>query len=183
MNTDLDTIIEALYRIPEDGKAEIVNDEIIQMPPTGATPGRGGGKIYRSLDDYERSTGRGYAFPDNVGFIVDLPHRTSFSPDAAFYVGELKGGEFLKGAPIFAVEVRSKQDYGSRAERKIAQKRADYFACGTLVFWDVDVLRDKVVRVYRATDPNKSTVYRQSDMAEAEPALPGWSMSVDDFIS
>lgn len=182
MNTDLDTLIEGLYRVPENGKAEIVNGEIIQMSPTGGAPGRASGKIYRSLDDYECSNGGGYAFPDNVGFIVDLPHRKSFSPDAAFYVGELKGGEFLKGAPIFAVEVRSKHDYGASAERKIAQKRSDYFACGTLVFWDVDVLRDKVVRVYRASDPNKPTVYRQGDIAEAEPALPGWSICVDDFI-
>src|SRR5690242_6348953 len=159
MSTKTEMTIEDLYDVPENGKAELVNGEIIQMPPTGGLSGRAGGKIYRSLDDYERSTKSGYAFPDNVGFSVNLPHRKSFSPDAAFYVGELKGGEFLDGAPIFAVEVRSKNDYGEKAERAIAQKRSDYFACGTLVFWDVDVLREKVVRSYRASDPDKPTIY------------------------
>ncbi len=183
MNTIANATIEDLYHVPENGKAEIVNGELVLMPPTGGVPGRSGGKIYRSLDDYERSTRRGYAFPDNVGFIVDLPHRESFSPDAAFYIGKLKGGDFLQGAPVFAVEVRSKHNYGLQAEREIAQKRADYFACGTLVFWDVDVLREKVVRVYRASDPDKPTIYRKGDRAEAEPALPGWSIAVDEFIS
>ena len=36
----------------------------------------------------------------------------------------------------------------------MAQKRADYFAAGTLVVWDVDLLADDVVRVYRADAPD-----------------------------
>ena len=182
MSTKVEATIEDLYRVPKNGKAELVNGEIIQMPPTGGVSGRSGGKIYRSLDDYEQETKSGYAFPDNVGFLVNLPHRKSFSPDAAFYVGELQGGDFLDGAPIFAVEVRSKNDYGAKAEREIAGKRADYFACGTKVFWDVDVLREKLVRVYRADAPDEPKIYRKGEVAEAEPALPGWSIPVDVFI-
>ncbi|HEY0078038.1 MAG TPA: Uma2 family endonuclease [Pyrinomonadaceae bacterium] len=182
MSTGTEATIEDLYDVPENGKAELVNGEIIEMPPTGGVSGRAGGKIYLSLDGYEQSTKAGYAFPDNVGFAVNLPHRKSFSPDAAFYVGELKGGEFLEGAPIFAVEVRSKNDYGERAELAIAQKRADYFACGTRVVWDVDVLREKLVRVYRSDNPDTPTIYRKGDIAEAEPALLGWKIPVDVFI-
>jgi hypothetical protein len=90
--------LEDLYRVPENGKAELVNGEIVLMPPAGGIPGRSGGRIYISLDEYERRTGRGYAFPDNVGFVVDLPRRSSFSPDAAFHPGPLQGGRFLNGA-------------------------------------------------------------------------------------
>src|SRR5207253_3247087 len=100
----------------------------------------------------------GYALPDNVAFTVNLPHRRSFAPDAAFYVGELRMG-FLEGAPRFAVQVRSESDYGPAAERKLARKRADYFAAGTLVVWDVDLLGADVVRVYRAREPERPTVY------------------------
>jgi Uma2 family endonuclease len=64
----------------------------------------------------------------------------------------------------------------------MAEKRADYFAAGTLVVWDVDVLKDEVVRVYRSTDPNKPTVYHRGEEAEASPALPGWTMPVDDLF-
>jgi Uma2 family endonuclease len=182
MSTKTEATIEDLYRVPENGKAEIVNGELILMSPTGGVPGRAGGEIYISLREYERRTKSGYAFPDNVGFIVNLPRRRSFSPDAAFYTGALKGGQFLEGAPVFAVEVRSEGDYGARAEREMAKKRADYFAAGTLVVWDVDVLREKVVRVYRSNDPENATIYRGGETTEAEPAVPGWTMLVDDLL-
>jgi Uma2 family endonuclease len=182
MTTRTEATIDDLYRVPENGKAELVNGELVLMSPTGGVPGRAAGRIYRSLDDYERAGGGGYAFPDNVGFIVNLPNRRSFSPDAAFYKGELRGGLFLEGAPIFAVEVRSTDDYGPKAEERMAQKRADYFAAGTLVVWDVDVLREKVVRVYRLTEPPNPKIYAAGEMAEAEPALPGWALLVDDII-
>ncbi len=131
------------------------------------------------MNDGRRS---GYAYTDNVGFIITLPHRRSFSPDAAFFTGERRGMKFLQGAPIFAVEVRSEDDYGPRAERKMAQKRADYFAAGTLVVWDVDLQSADVVRVYRADSPTAPTIYRRGEEAEAEPALPGWSMPVDELF-
>jgi Uma2 family endonuclease len=119
---------------------------------------------------------------DNKGFVVNLPHRKSFSPDAALYVGVTSGMKFYQGAPVFAVEVRSEGDYGPRAERKIAAKRADYFAAGTLVVWDVDLLSENVVRVYRSSDPENPAIYRRGQVAEAEPAVPGWSVAVDDLF-
>jgi Uma2 family endonuclease len=172
--------IEDLYKV--DGKAELVHGEIVLMSPTGGIPGRAGGRIYASLLQHERQWGHGYAFPDNVGFIVHLPHRESFSPDAAWYIGELRGGDFLDGAPIFAVEVRSKNDYGPAAEDAMKEKRADYFTCGTLVVWDVDVLRQHMIWVYRASDPDNPTIYQRGGMAEAEPAVPGWQMPVDELF-
>jgi len=182
MVTKTQATIDDLYRVPENGKAELVNGELVLMSPTGGVPGRAAGEIYISLHDYERRIGGGYAFPDNVGFIVSLPNRRSFSPDAAFYKGELRGGLFLEGAPVFAVEVRSPVDYGPKAETAMAQKRADYFAAGTLVVWDVDVLRDKLVRVYRASDPESPAIYHAGDVAEAEPAMRGWKLLVEEII-
>jgi Uma2 family endonuclease len=114
--------------------------------------------------------------------VVNLPHRKSFSPDVAFYVGVAKGMKFYDGAPVFAVEVRSKGDYGPRAERLMTEKRADYFAAGTLVVWDVDLLSTDVVRVYRATNPEISKIYHRGEIAEAEPALAKWKMPVDDLF-
>jgi len=90
--------------------------------------------------------------------------------------------EFLDGAPIFAAEVRSKGDYGPTAEREMKAKRDDYFACGTLVIWDVDLLSPDVIKVYRASAPDNPTIYRRGDIAEAEAAVPGWRMPVDDLF-
>jgi len=182
MILDPQATVTDLYNVPDNGKAELVNGELVLMMPTGGVPSRTSGKIYRSLDDYEQQTGSGYAFPDNAGFLVNLPHRRSFSPDAAFYIGTLSGGQFLSGAPVFAVEVRSENDYGAVADQDIADKRADYFAAGTLVVWDVDVLRSGEVRAYRADAPHSPTIFRRGDIANAEPALPGWTLPVDTFM-
>ena len=180
MTVRAEATIDDLYRVP--GKAELVNGEIVHMSPTGDAPGSAAGEIYVSLHAYARRTRHGRAYTDNVGFQVRLPHRKSFCPDAAFYVGARSRMKFLQGAPIFAVEVRSEGDYGAAAEREMAAKRADYFAAGTLVVWDVDLLSPDVVRVYRASAPDAPTVYRRGQVAEAEPAVPGWTMPVDDLF-
>jgi Uma2 family endonuclease len=180
MTTRAAELIEALYRVP--GKAEIVDGEIVLMSPTGSQPGRAGLKIAVSLARHERDDVEGRAFGDNVGFLVDLPNRQSFCPDAAWYVGPVDTMKFLPHAPAFAAEVRSEEDYGPAAERAMARKRADYFAAGTQVVWDVDLLSDDVVRAYHASDPDNPTVYRRGDTAEAEPSVPGWRMSVDELF-
>ena len=180
MATKREATVEDLYRAP--GKAELVNGELVLMPLTGHAHGRAVLEIAVSLHEYGRRTKRGHALGDNVGFLVRLPNRRSFSPDAAFYTGPPFGPKFIEGAPVFAVEVRSEEDYGPAAERAMAAKRADYFAAGTLVVWDVDVLRERLIRVYRATDPDSPSLYRRGTVAEAEPAVPEWTFPVDDLF-
>jgi Uma2 family endonuclease len=180
MSTKVEATIEDLYKV--EGKAELVNGEIILMSPTGILPGYAGDEIFSSLRNYTKRRKVGFAVGDNKAFVVNLPHRKSFSPDAAFYVGVVKGMKFYDGAPVFAVEVRSEGDYGPRAERRMADKRTDYFAAGTLVVWDVDLLSDDVVRVYRASNPETSAIYHRGENAEAEPAVPGWTMAVDELF-
>jgi len=169
--------IEDLYRV--EGKAELVHGEIVEMPPSGDEPSSAAFEIATHLKEHARRIGRGRAYPDGVGFHVNLPHRESFSPDAAYHVGARTGMRFLEGAPVFAVEVRSESDYGPAAERAMAAKRADYFACGTFVVWDVDLLSEAVIKSYKASDPEHPVIFRRGDMADAEPAVPGWRMAVN----
>lgn len=172
--------IDDLYKTPD--KAELVNGVLVLMPPTGGQPGYAADEIYASLRAYVRRTGQGRAVGDNKGFLVNLPQRESFSPDAAYWVGDDPGMKFYDGAPVFAVEVRSENDYGPAAERAITAKRTDYFAAGTRVVWDVDLLSEDVIRAYHAHDPKHPTVYRRGEYAQAETAVPGWSMPVDDLF-
>jgi Uma2 family endonuclease len=170
-----------LYRI--DGKAELVGGRIVREPPTGFGPSRAATRITISLSHYERVVGGGVAVADNCAFLVELPNRQSFSPDAAWFTGPTTGMKFLEGAPDFAAEVRSEGDYGPAAERDMAAKRADYFSAGTLVVWDVDLVGSDTIRVYRADQPDVPTIYRRGDVAEAEPAVPGWRMPVDELFT
>jgi Uma2 family endonuclease len=179
MTTRTRATTKDLYTLSDGVKAELVQGEIVIMSPTGAKPGNAAGIIYASLLNHAMDTNVGWAFPDNVGFLVNLPHRESFSPDAAYFLGSRDTMKFLEGAPIFAVEVRSEGDYGPSAERAMAQKRADYFACGTLVVWDVDLLSDEVVRSYRADQPYTPTIFHRSEIANAIPALEAWTLEVN----
>jgi Uma2 family endonuclease len=171
--------IDDLRGVPDGGKAELVDGKVKLMSPTGGRPARAGGRIYANLLRHEEEHGGGYALPDNAGFIVDLPNRQSFSPDAAWYTGQSIDMSFLNGAPAFAVEVRSEGDYGPAAEREIAAKIADYFAAGTLVVWDVDLLHPDVIRKYTPQHPSEPTIFKAGDIADAEPAVPGWRMKAD----
>jgi Uma2 family endonuclease len=179
MSTNVKATIDDLYRIP--GKAEIVDGEIVLMSPTGGGPNYAAAEIFVSLRQYSREHNIGRAVTDNSAFRVDLPHRGSFSPAAAFYVGASPGMKFFEGAPIFAVEVRSERDYGRPAEAAMARKRLEYFEAGTLVVWDVDLLGVDVVNVYRGGS-EKPTIYCRGNIAEAEPSLPGWTFPVDDLF-
>jgi Uma2 family endonuclease len=182
MSTKANATIEDLYRLPDNGKAEIVDGEIVAMSPTGAAPNFAAGEIFASLREFARRTKLGRAVTDNAGFKVNLPHRQSLSPDAAFYIGVAGGMKFFEGAPVFAAEVRSEGDYGPKAEQEIALKIADYFAAGTQAVWDVDLLGTDVVKVFRVSDPQNPTIYRRGEIAEAEPAVSGWTMPVDDLF-
>ena len=165
-----------------EGKAELIGGRIIRLMPTGHNPNVVAGRIFRRLADYADATDRGVAYTDNIGFVVPtLPSgRQSFSPDAAYYDGPLPANRmwFVTGAPAFAAEVRSENDYGPAAEAELAAKRADYFAAGTQVVWDVDPVAG-VIDCYRAAAPDQPERFGAGQSAQAEPAVPGWSVAVD----
>jgi hypothetical protein len=174
--------IEDLYHVPENGEAEILNGELRLMSPAGDLPGRAALRVAVSLDTQSRLTGAARAYGDNVGFTVNLPNRQSFSPDAVFYVGPRTGGKFLEGAFVFAVEVRSEGDYGPAAERDMAanasrllrrRHRRRLGGGGAQIRNHDGVSSERSQQCHHL---------RRGEVAEAEPALPGWSMPVDDLF-
>ena len=164
------------------GKAELIGGRIVHLMPTGLRPNLVAGRIFRGLADHVDAIGRGVALTDNMGFAVPkLPSgRESFSPDLAYYGGPFSAEDmrFLQGPPTFAVEVRSESDYGPAAERAMAAKRADYFAAGTLVVWDVDPIA-LCVHAHRPDAPDQPNTWTRGQDADAEPAVPGWRIAVD----
>jgi len=180
--TATNPLVEELMEV--EGRAEIVNGEIQHIMLTGGKPSIAALKIAASLLLHSETLPEGIAFGDNAGFLCNLPNRQSFSPDAAFYIGPDPEMGYLPIPPIFAVEVRSENDYGLSAERAMTQKRMDYFAAGTLVVWDVDLDGEKeVIAKYVASDLYKPQFFGKGDEADAEPAVPGWKMPVDALFS
>ena len=175
--------LQDLARVP--GKAELIGGRIVHFMPTGFLPNRIAAVIFMSLENHTRAVGRGVSLTDNVAFAVpELPSgRESFSPDAAYYDGPLPQNvmDFIPGPPTFAVEVRSKGDYGNAAEAEMAAKRADYFLAGTKAVWDVDPIARRI-HLYRADAPDRPITFQPGQMADAEPAVPGWRMAVDEIF-
>jgi Uma2 family endonuclease len=165
-----------------EGKAELIGGRIVHLMATGIRPNLVAGRIFRSLADHVDVNGQGVVFTDNLGFVVPelSSGRESFSPDVAYYGGLFSSDDmrFLQGPPTLAVEVRSEGDYGPAAERSIAAKRADYFEAGTLVVWDVDPKAD-CVHSYRSDRPDQPSLFQRGQVADAELALPGWTIAVD----
>jgi Uma2 family endonuclease len=110
--------------------------------------------------------------------------RESFSPDASYFLGPFPANSmrFLVGPPVFAVEVRSESDYGVPADLARAAKRADYFEAGTLVVWDVDPIADRILK-YRSDAPEQPEVFIRGQVADAEPAVPNWTIAVDSIFA
>lgn len=177
--------LDDLLRV--EGKAELVAGRIIHSMPSGDVPSLVAFEIAVRLREFARSTVTGRAYADGIGFALPAPlpgsGRESFSPDAAYYTGPrpLNPMRFIEGVPDFAVEVRSENDYGPKAEREMADRRADYFAAGTLAVWDVDP-EAETIALYTPTDPASSLTFRRVDVAHAEPAVPGWRLSVGDLF-
>ncbi len=178
--TAAEQLVAQLYRT--EGKAEIINGEIVKFMATGDEPSSAAFNIAVSLKSHQKKIGNGRTYTDNVGYLVNLPNRKSFSPDVSFYIGERSGMKFLQGAPIFAVEVRSENDYGNKAESDIIQKRRDYFAAGTEIVWDVDLMSENVIKSYHQSNPNEPQIFKRGEIANAEPALTNWKIAVDELF-
>ena len=174
--------IADLYK--HDGKAELIDGRIVELMSTGMGPHEIASNIYVSLREYAKTVGGGRAYNDNMGFtVVRLPSgRESFSPDAAFHRGPFPTNRyrFISGAPVFAVEVRSENDHGPAAERDMADKREDYFRAGTLIVWDVN-MDDETITAYRFRQ--QTVIFRRGEVADAEPAVPGWRITVEDVFA
>ena len=176
--------LDDLYGV--EGKAELIGGRIVHEMAAGHLPNIIAGEIYSSLKTHARATGQGVVYMDGIGFAVPelSSGRQSFSPDTSYYLGPTpaKPMRFVEGAPTFAVEVRSENDYGPVAEREMATKRSDYFEAGTKVVWDVDP-EAECVHSYRLDSPDQPITFRKGEIADAEPAVPAWRLAVDEIFA
>lgn len=176
--------LDDLYRT--EGKAELIGGRIVELMATGVRPSEVASNIFINLREYGKKRGVGKAFNDNLGFAVPelASGRESFSPDASYYDGPLPKNQmrFVEGPPTLAIEVRSESDYTPAAEMEIADKRADYFAAGTKVVWDVDPLAETVT-AYQVEDQDNPRTWRRGQTADAETHLPGWRINLDEVFA
>ncbi len=178
--------LDDLYRT--EGKAELIGGEIVRMA-NGHLPGRVAENIFFDLRLFSRATKKGQVHADGVGFAVPemASGRESFSPDTSYYDGPItdqsdalhrRSAKF--SCRRFVARTTTATSPSSKWRRNA--RTADYFLAGTLVVWDVDPIAETVA-VYRKSAPDQPSIFRRGDVADAEPAVPGWRMKVDDIFA
>ena len=152
-------------------------------------PDRSRGEIAVALGEYAGTSRRGEAYGDKRR----VRDSTRAAPERPPVVLAGRGRttsarspanpmRFVDGAPTFAVEVRSENDYGP-ARRPRVRRQAD----GLLLGRHARRLGRRSARRdgHRATGPPtrpSPVVFRRGDTADAEPAVPGWRLTVDDLF-
>jgi hypothetical protein len=76
-------------------------------------------------------------------------------------------------------EARAIEARGRAQDQAYAVKRNDYFEAGTMVVWDVDPLAQTVTKYTE----DGTILFAVGDVADAEPAVPGWTIAVADVFS
>lgn len=176
--------LDDLYRV--EGKAELIGGKVVELTANGFRPGEVAANISMGLRTFARNNARGVATTAGMGYAVPKLRsgRESFCPDAGYFSGTMPADRmrFIEGPPTFAIEVRSENDYGPAAELEMAAKRDDYFEAGTLAVWDVDPVPEQI-GLYTTDKPERPTVFRRGQIANAGNAVPGWTVAVDEVFA
>lgn len=143
------------------------------------------GTIYSMLDISARKLGFGQAVPDQAECL--LRNGDVIKPDGCLLSWErLKTATVPQGpnnrillliSPELVIESRSP----SNRRRQEARKRAQYFAHGTEIVWDVDEANE-VIYVYQAATPATPIRYGKTDEITCT-LLPGWRRRVADIFA
>lgn len=143
------------------------------------------GTIHSMLDLSARKLGWGQAVPDQAECL--LRNGDVIKPDACLISWQrLKTAAIPQGpnnrillliCPELVIESRSP----SNRRRQEARKRAQYFAHGAELVWDVDE-KNEVIYVYQAAKPATPMRYGNADEITCS-LLPGWRRRVVDIFA
>jgi Uma2 family endonuclease len=163
---------EDLLAMPGDGRRELVEGVLHEMPPAGGDHGALASEIDGLLREYRQAEG-GRTFAAETGFVLGRDPYTIRAPDAAYVteegarrVGSSPG--YWPGAPDLAVEVVSPSDTYTR----LHEKALAWLAAGAGVVLVVDPAARHVTR-YRAADD--VVVLADEQAVDCAPAMPGFT--------
>ncbi len=161
----------------EPGKIEVVDGEIITMPPPGRKQGRVGARVIHLLLSFVEEKGLGEVFGETTYVLEGEPGhiRRMRAPDVSFVAkanlpaGQDDGGYFYQ-PPDLAVEIVSPTERAGDVMRKVN----DYLRAGTRLIWIVYPETRQVV----VHTPQGATIYGEEQALDGGDLLPGLSVSV-----
>jgi Uma2 family endonuclease len=172
--------VDDLYEVTGEGLHELIDGEIVAMPPAGYGHGKVSAKIAGSLFDYVRRHGAGDVVV-NGGFVLELPYdpdRTR-GPDVAFVSTRRSAGvvpnKFFHGAPDLAVEVISEWERSEETQQRVR----DYLEAGAQAVWII-APEARTATVYHAD--GSARLVREGEALQCEELLPGLSIPLRDAL-
>ncbi len=141
---------EDLLHLPDTGCClELVEGELLEMPPAGGMHGKATIRIGGLLDSYALDKGLGHTFGAETGFVLGRDPDTVMAPDAAFISYERLPPDavtprFPELAPDLVVEVVSPND----PAREVHEKARVWLAAGTSEVWVISP-QHRTVTVHR----------------------------------
>jgi Uma2 family endonuclease len=171
---------EALFRMGDLGRTELVRGEIIYMSPTGHLHGYVEGEFYSALKTFVTQHQLGRVLVGEVGVYTGRNPDTVRGADVVFIsherMAQVKSKSYLDVAPELIVEILSPDDSWS----EVMDKLEEYFNIGVLAVWVADPRKQQVYIYQSLTDVQRFT------MADALPGgqvLPGFSVPVSELLA
>ena len=164
-----------------DHRYELVNGEVIKMPPPGFLHGDVVARTAHRLSDFVNRSRAGIVVVGS-GCILELPGDPDRvrGPDVAFvsesrFEGEKLPRKYLRGAPDLAVEVISPSDRVVEVEQRVR----DLLEAGTRMVWVLSP-ESRTAAVYYAG--GSARFLRENDALNGEDVLPGFQLPLAEFF-
>ena len=172
MSTVIPMTLDEFAALPDEpGKQELLNGELISVPPPKVRHGLIQKRVVAMLSAYAVRQKCGEVFT-NVGFT--MCGDTCLEPDAALVrTAELAGArpdEWFEGAPALAVEILSPSNRASEIEDKVRS----YLDGGADAVWVINPKRRRLTAYDR--DGRFHTVGMPDGRMSGEPLFPGLSV-------
>lgn len=171
---------EEFMALPEDGRYELVNGELVSMGNSGMEHGEIGSFLGGSLSFYVRSNKLGVSCDSSTAFTMKTGNRRS--PDVSFIAKErLQGVKrlpkgYFQGSPDLAVEILSP----SNTVEEIHDKIVEYFENGTRLLWVIHP-DEQYVLVYHAPSPD--VFLKVGNRLDGEDIVPGFSLAIAELFA
>ena len=162
-----------------DGRYELVQGEVIELPPANDEHGEISINIGTAFNNYSRQSGVGRTRAE-TGYRLEQEPDTVRGPDISFVLLPRGQGvpltrRFVLGAPDIAVEVVSPSNTASQIRRKVAE----YLAAGSQRVWVVYPAA-RSVAVHRAD--GTTITYTGDDVITDEELLPGFVLPLSEIF-
>ena len=177
--------LDELMALGSDARVEVVNGEIVEMPPVSLMHSFVVNNVYDILRGFVAEHKLGYVFSDALIYRLDEEAaglRGARVPDVSFVrqpriTPETDLNRPFPGAPDLAVEVMSPDDKAAA----IAEKVQEYFEAGSEQVW-VLYPSTKVVYQYQQAH-DKVTIITEERTLTAESLFPGLAVPVRLFFA